>query len=147
MTTVSRSGSSVKGFVDSVVTSGLPPDEMLQRLDQFGIEWYITEQGDLMIKSWQIGAEGFLSPEQVGRIRMGRLVPPEANALEWVSQNLEDLRRRYGGQWIAVAERQVVVSAFSLPELLHQCRAAGITRPFVTEIPAAPVIWTTTYAG
>ncbi len=147
MTTMSRSVvTSIKGFIDSVVTSGLSPQEMLQRLDSYGVEWYVTEQGDMLVRSWQVGAEGFVAPEQVGRIGMGRPIPLEANALEWVSRNLEELRRGHGGQWIAVVGNEVVASAASLPGLLDQCSAAGIMKPFVTQIPANPVVWITAYA-
>ena len=148
MTTMSPSVvTSVKGFIDSVVTSGRSPEETLEHLNSYGIEWYITEQGDLMVRSWLIGAEGFLAPEQVGRIQTGRPIPLEANALGWVSKNLEELRRRHGGQWIAVAGNEVVASAPSVPELLEQCSAAGVVKPFVTQIPANPAIWITAYAG
>jgi len=61
-------------------TSGLSPEDILQRLDSYGVEWYLTQQGDLMIKYWQVGAEGVVSPERVGRIQT-RPVPTEATPL------------------------------------------------------------------
>lgn len=140
-------GSAVKELLDSVITSGLPAEEALRRLDRFGIDWYLTQQGDLMIRYWQVGAEDLIAPERVATIRMGRSTPRDASALEWVSGNLDELRGQYEGQWIAVANAQVIASAASLPELLQQVEQAGVQQPFVTQIPAGAVVWNMTYAG
>ena len=139
-------GGPTKEIVESVVTSSLPPEELLERLDSYGVEWYLTEEGDLMIRYWQVGAEDSLPPEHIGRIQEGRTVPREASMLEWLSRHLHDLRTRYAGQWIAVGEDQVVAASSNLADLLQQVRDSGIEHPFITEIPAGPVIWTTAYA-
>lgn len=133
--------------VEWMIASGLSPEETLRQLNSLKIDWYITEHGDLMIRYWQVGAEDFVSPEHVGRLQSGREAPSEIDSLEWVSRNLGDLRARYGGQWVAVDQAQVVAAAPTLPELMHACRDAGVERPFITQIPAEPVLWTTTYAG
>jgi len=137
----------LKDFLRSAVTGSRSPEETLQQLDSYGVDWYLTEEGHLMIRYWQIGAEGFVSPEQVGTIIAGRTIPTEGPALEWVSRNLEVLRQQYAGQWIAITGNQVVAHAQSLSDLLPQLSAPGAERPFVTQIPAAPIVWHTTYAG
>lgn len=134
-------------IVESAVTSGLTPEETLRRLESAGINWYITDQGDLMIRYWQVAAEGFVSPEHVGRIQIGRAAPEEASALEWVSRHLSELRSRHAGQWIAVAEDRVMATDPDLGGLLDQLRTARVERPFITQIPAGPITWITAYAG
>ena len=140
-------GAPTKEFVESVITGSLSPERILEQLDRYGIDWYLTEAGDLMIKYWQVGAEDFLPIEHVARIREGRAVPREASALEWLSKHLGDLRVRYGGQWIAVVDNEVVAASGNLADLLQQVRDLGVDRPFVTEIPARALIWATAYAG
>ena len=49
-------GGATKNIHQSIVTSGLPPEEILKRLDSSGIQWYVTEKSDVMIRYWQIGA-------------------------------------------------------------------------------------------
>lgn len=136
-----------KEIVESVVTGGASPQEVLERLNSYGIEWYLTEKGDLPIKYWQVGAEDFVPAEHVARIREGRAVPNDASTLEWLSQQLPELRKRYADHWIAVVENEVVAAAPTLPDLLQRIRDAAIEHPFITEIPSQPLIWTTTYAG
>lgn len=138
-------GSVRKNFAESIATSRLSPEEILQQLDSYGVEWYLTEQGDLMIKYWQVGAEDFVPPERVGTIQTGP-APAEANSLEWVSHHLAQLRQQYSGQWIAVVGEEVVASAPTLPQLLGHVAELGIDRPFITEIPVGPITWITTYA-
>lgn len=137
----------VKEIIDSIVTSSLPPEEMLARLNSFWIDWYLTEKGDLMIKYWQVGAKDFVPTEHVARIREGQPVPPEAGMLEWLSAHLRELETSYAGQWIAAANNQVVAASDSLSALLEQLSDLGVKSPFVTQIPAGPAIWPTAYAG
>lgn len=138
-------GGVTKRILESVATSGLSPEEILQQLDSYGFEWCLTEQGDLMIKYWQVGAEGFVSPERAGTIRT-RPAPEEANSLEWVSRHLSELRRQHAGQWVAVVGDKVAASAPTLPQLLERVGELGIDCPFLTEIPTGPITWITTYA-
>lgn len=140
-------GTPTKEIIDSIVTGSLPREEILARLNSFGIEWYLTERGDLMIRYWQVGAKDFVPTEHTARIREGQRLPPEASMLEWLSGNLRELEARYAGQWIAGVGNQVVAASSSLPGLLEQLRDLRIESPFITQIPAGPVIWSTTYAG
>jgi len=135
-----------KSIIESLVTSGRTPHEVLERLDSYQIDWYVTEQGTLMIRYWQVGAERFMLPEHTTTIR-NRQVNPDAANLEWVSANLDRLRAAYGGQWIAVSDSEVVASSTDLQGLLKETAALGVTNPFITQIPAAAVVWTTAYAG
>jgi len=146
MTTTTSVGGSLKHIIESVATSGLSPEEVLQKLSSSGVEWYLTEQGDLMIKYWQLGAEGFVSPERVGTIQSQENAPVHANALEWVSGHLDELRQNYAGRWVAILGNVVVESAPTLPQLLARIAELGIEQPFLTEIPTGPVTWITTYA-
>lgn len=139
-------GELTKGFVKSAITSSLPAEEILKQLESYGVEWYVTERGDLMIRYWQIGAERFASPEVVARIRQRQQVPAEADTLEWLSESLAELGARYAGRWIAVVKNQVIADAPDLAELLVQIRESGIEHPFITQIPLEPVVWTTAYA-
>lgn len=139
-------GGQTKEIFESLVTSGLPPEEVLKSLESYGIDWYLTTRGDLMIRYWQVGAEDFVPAQKVGTIQEGRIVPPEANALEWLSRHLPYLRTKYAGQWIAVINNQVIAAATDLPDLLKQVRDSGMEHPFITQIPTNPLIWTTAYA-
>ncbi|MFQ5878667.1 MAG: DUF5678 domain-containing protein [Dehalococcoidia bacterium] len=139
-------GTLTKEVITSIVTSDLAPDEVLKQLDSYGIEWYVTEQGNVMIRYWQIGAEDFVPAEHIARIREAQTVPPKADYLEWLSRNLVNLRGTYAGQWIAVIENQVIAASPNLPGLLEQVRSLGVKDPFVTEIPAEPTTWLTAYA-
>ncbi len=135
----------VMEILRSVVTGSRSTEEVLEQLDSCGVDWYITHEGTLMIRYWQVGAEGFVSPEQVGTLKRGN-TPADGPALEWVSQNLEALRQQYAGRWIAVSKNQIVAHAPSLPELLTLI-PTDVERRFVTQIPGTPVVWHTTYAG
>ena len=99
-----------------------------------------------MIRYWQVGAEDFVPHEHVATIREGQTAPPEADMLEWLSGHLDDLQANYSGQWIAVLDNQVVAASGNLPNLLQTLSDEGVECPFVTQIPAGPVVWKTTYA-
>ncbi len=133
-------------ILKSALTSASSPAEVLKQLSSYGIEWYLTEKGTLAIKYWQIGAEDFVRPEQVAALREGSSEPPEADALEWVSKNLPDLRNQYPGKWVAVVDNWVACSADDLPSLMRQLSEEGVERPFITQIPTHEIVWTTTYA-
>ncbi|MBI4488427.1 MAG: hypothetical protein HY694_05035 [Deltaproteobacteria bacterium] len=138
-------GGATKKILESIVTSGLPPEEILKRLDSYGIQWYVTEKGDLMIRYWQIGAEDFVPVEHIARIRESQTVPAEASALEWLSGHLREVKADYADCWIAIIDNEVVADAETLPTLLQKVNDAGIENPFVTFIPAEAIIWSTAY--
>lgn len=137
---------SQKTIVRLISASGTKsPKEFLETLDKIGIEWYVTEKGTLMIKYWQIGAEDFVPFEQAAIIRSDRPSPEQGDELDWLSKNLPNVRGRYGGQWIAVYNNEIVAAAPDLPDLIRQI--GGFDRPLITFIPAEPVVWTFTYAS
>lgn len=136
---------SAKRVIESLVTSGYPVDDILQQLESSGIEWYVTENGDLMVKYWQVGAERLVPLEHVARIRASQSVPATAEPLEWLSANLDDLRAQYAGRWLAIVGRQVVASAPDLPSLLTLTSGLEGVTPFITQIPAEPISWRTAF--
>jgi hypothetical protein len=134
-----------KNIIESIVTSGLPPEEILRRLDSYGVEWYLSEKGTLLIRYWQIGAEDFIPPERIAEIRDNQNIPREATALEWLSNQLSAIRDQYINRWIAIDNEQVVADADNLPTLLKKIQEASIETPFITFIPGDPIIWNTAY--
>ena len=138
-------GSTTTGIIESLVTSGLPVDDILKQLDSLGIDWYLTEQGDLILRYWQVVAERLVPVEHVARIRASQSVPTAAEALEWLSTNLDDLRTQYADQWLAIVGHEVVASAPDLPSLLTATAGLEAVTPFITQIPAQPVSWQTAF--
>lgn len=127
-----------------VLTSGKSPEEVLSLLGKYGIEWHVTEEGTLMIKYWQVGAEDFVPIEHAAIIRASSPSPEQSDKLDWLSKNMQNIRSEYGGQWVAVYDDRIVASAQLLPELMNQI--LEYDRPLITFIPAEPVVWTFTYA-
>ena len=140
-------GESSKTMLEFALASGRPPDEILRQLDSIGIEWYVTNQGDLSIKAWQIATENFIPAERVDEIRQGHVIPDDADSLEWVSANLEYLSREYAGSWIAVNDNMVVAASKNLANLLSSIETQQIQNPFLTQVPDGPIIWETAFAN
>jgi hypothetical protein len=130
-----------------VLNSAIKPEEALAALREMGIEWYLTEGGDLMIKYWQVGAKGFIAAEHTAAIRMQQDRPPELSNLEWLSQHLNDLQQKYAGQWIAVEGDTVVATAPDIGGLLNQTKHLNIEKPFVTKIPLGDIVWQTAFTS
>jgi len=130
--------------IASTSTGARSPEEVLEALTKFGIDWYITEEGNLMIRYWQIGAQGFVSPEKAAEIRLTRRSPEQGDELDWLGRNLESIRSRYASQWVAIYENRIVAAAADLPSLMNQI--TQFDKPFVTFIPADQIVWTFTYA-
>ena len=148
MTTPSIPARDEIDIVRAVATAGGRPEDIGQQLDSLGIEWHVTESGDLWIRSWKAVVEAFVPREQVAQIRGSHTPPIQANDLEWVSRNLPELEARYAGRWIAVDRGKVVAAATDLPALLRRIAELGVEGPFITQIPSEPVIWTTaSHAG
>jgi Family of unknown function (DUF5678) len=140
-------GGQTKTIVESIVTSALSPEDVLQHLDSYGIDWYLTQKGDLMICYWQVAAEDFVPKEQVATIRENQTVPPDASSLEWLSSRLSEIKGQYANCWIAIKDHKVVASAGNLTDLLQSVRDAQIESPFVTFIPSDPIVWATAYGN
>ena len=136
---------SSSAVIASISTGTKSPEELLDALTRFGVEWYITEEGTLMIKYWQIGAEGFVSPERAGIIRSFRPIPEHSDQLDWLGKNLENIRRDFAGKWIAIYDSRIVGTAHNLAELMAQL--VEFDGPFITFISAEPILWTFTYAS
>jgi len=136
-----------KNIIESIVTSGLPPEEVLERLNSYGIDWYLTEKGDLLIKYWQIGAEDFVPSERIAEIRATQAVPSNATALEWLSTHLAALKAQFRDRWIAILDDRVVAHAENLPALMERIHDAQINNPFITFIPGEPILWSTAYGN
>ena len=134
----------LKKFINFIPTGAESPEEILDTLTKFEIDWVVTEEGTLMIKYWQVTAEGFVSAEQAAVIRSTQPFSEQRDLLDWLSKNLPDIRKQYGGQWVAIHSNQIVASALNLADLLT--KAAGFDTPLITFIPAEPVVWTFTYA-
>lgn len=120
------------------------PERLLTLLDKFGVDWYVSEEGTLLVKYWQISAEDFVPPEKALVIRSNMPAPSQSNNLDWLSKNLENVRAEYGGRWVAIADERVVAAASDLSQLLSQI--SEYEEPFITFISPEPVIWTFTYA-
>ena len=55
--------------------------------------------------------------------------------VEWISETVTNLRKRYGGRYVAVKDRQVIDSDKSLDKLLSRVRGQdGVTVEFITEL-------------
>jgi len=133
-----------KSVIESMSIEAQSPTELLSALDRIGIESYVTEEGHLIIRYWQIGAEDFVPPEQASIIRTSRHLPDQGDNMDWLSKNLQTIRQEYGGKWVAVYNERIVASSSTLPDLMNQIEEYD--RPLITLIPAEPVIWTFTYA-
>jgi hypothetical protein len=132
-----------KLIFDSIATGARSSEEILRYLDKFGIEWFVTEGGDLMIKSWTVAAQDFVTPEQAANIRSNRATTEYSDDLDWLSQNLEVVRRQFSNKWIAICENRIVGSSTSIPELMAQ--VGQFDKPLITFIPAEPTTWVSTY--
>jgi hypothetical protein len=108
-------------------------EERIQFLESCGIPHYVTESNVLSVQIWQ--AVATLDPKEAAWVRQHQAVPREASALEWVSAHLPELRRKYRGEWIAVADGAIVAHERDLAALMRAVQAAGVHAPFVTQIP------------
>lgn len=135
----------LKNIIVSTSTGAKPPQEILEDLTRFDIDWHVTEEGTLMLRYWRIEAEGFVSPEQAAIIRSTTQSPDQSDELDWLSKNLQSIRQDYAGQWIAICGNRIVAAATDLPNLMNQI--SQFDKPFITFIPADQIVWTFTYAS
>jgi hypothetical protein len=133
--------------IEQLVTprAGESHEQVLERLREYDVDWYVSERGDLFVRYWQLGAEDFAPAERAAIIRTYQPIPSGADRLEWISANLPALQRDYSGEWIATADGEVV-SAPTLQELMVKVEESELDDPFITQIPNAEPTWMTTYA-
>ncbi len=134
---------SINEIISSTYTGDKSPQEVVESLNKSGIEWYVTEVGYLMIKFWQISAEGYVSREHAAKIRTIQNPQEQTNELEWLSKNLERIRSNYANKWIAIDRNRIVTYASDLPSLMRQI--TQIDKPFITFIPEEQVVWNFSY--
>jgi hypothetical protein len=130
--------------IASGTSASKSPEEILRALDKYGIEWYVSEEADLLIKSWTVVAEKFVGPEEATVIRAKRPSPECKDDLDWLCKNLEGVKREFLNRWIAVCKNRVVGSAVNVLELMEQVKQ--FEKPLITFIPGEPPIWKFTYA-
>src|SRR3972149_4586991 len=104
-----------KSVIESMSIEAQSPTELLSALDRIGIESYVTEEGHLMIRYWQIGAEDFVPPEQVSIIHTSRHLPDQGDNMDWLSKNLQTIRQEYGGKWGGGYNERILASSSNLP--------------------------------
>jgi len=140
-------GGQTKTIIQSLIADGRSPEQILESLNSYGIDWYVTERGDLLIKYWQIAAEEFVPKQQVATIRENQTVPRESQSLEWLSSHLADIKREYINRWVAIKDQTIIAAAENLTDLLQLVQDSHLENPFVTFIPGEPVVWTTAYGN
>jgi hypothetical protein len=119
--------------------AGITPREILARLKHLDIDTYVTEQGDLAVKVWEVAIHSFVLPAEAQTIRVDQVEPTGQDALDWVAAHYNELRQHYPQMWIAVLEQQVVASSEALPSLLEELQQRGIESAFVTRIPSGGI--------
>lgn len=79
-----------------------------------------------------------------GKIELVELpLPPEdfrTVEMRWLSENGDSLEKLYPGEWIAIDGPELVAHSGSLADLLQLATDAGHPDPFITAIPATPII-------
>ncbi len=114
-------------------------------LDEWNTGQYVTEMGALMIRSWQVGADGFVDSQKAREIRSTRPLDNNSVELGWLSKNLEKLHGQYGNKWIAIHDEKVIGDGHTVSELMQKIE--GADRPFITFIPSEPIVWTFAYGS
>lgn len=132
-----------KDIIESTSTGAKTSQEILDVLTRAGIDWHVTAEGTLMYRYWQIGAEGFVSPEKAAIIQSTRSTPKGADEMDWLSKNLQRVREQYGGKWIAIYGKEIVATAPNLSDLVN--RISELDSPFITYISTDPIIWRFVY--
>jgi len=94
---------------------------------------------------WQETVERPITPEIVAEIPISELEPEPVDDLDWLIANMQELVQQYAGQWVAIAQGQVVASASTVPELKEVIETTGIERPLVTFISEQEPNWNMAY--
>lgn len=135
-------------FISSASTQGATGDEVLDYLDKMKIDWHVSEEGSLVLRYWQIGADTFVPPEKAAIIRSTKSSSEQVDNLDWLNKNLDKIRESHSGKWIAIHKNAIVASGPNMPGVLSQLgQLAGIDKPLITYIPEEPILWTFAYAN
>jgi len=137
--------SSINNIIASTSDGSKTPEEALDALTKIGFDCYVTREGPLMYRYWQVGTTGFVSSEKAAIIRSTRESPEQIDELDWLSENLQSIQQNYSGQWVAIYENRIVASANDLPSLMNQI--TQLDKPFITFIPADEIVWNFAYAS
>jgi hypothetical protein len=112
------------------------------------IDWYVSEEGSLVLRYWQIGADTFVPTEKAAIIRSTKSSSEQVDNLDWLNKNLDKIRESHSGKWIAIHKNAIVASGLNMPGVLSQLgQLAGIDKPLITYIPEEPILWTFAYAN
>ena len=144
-TTISEELELTVKSLDSIIKSGESPKKKLSSLDEWGIDWHVTEGGSLMIKSWQIGDKDFVDSQTAATIRSSRPLDKESKQLDWLSKNLKNLCDEYSNKWVAIHDEKVVANGQTVSELMQKIE--GLDRPLITFIPSERIVWTFAYGN
>ncbi len=126
-------------------------DEVLTHPDTAGVPTmriYENTAGGIWVRTYNP-----LLPDAVNNLRLmednGKLLleveplPEEdfrAVEMAWLQANQAELGKLYPGEWLAVDGPELVAHAGDLAELLRRSQLAGHSNPFITAIPAEPII-------
>lgn len=117
--------------------------ELLQKRAEESGEYIVDPMPLLLRLVWQKPIETAITPET--EIPPGELEPEPVDDLDWLIANMRELVHQYAGQWVAIAQGQVVASALTVPELKEVIETTGIERPLVTFISEQEPNWNMAY--
>lgn len=121
--------------VKSIGDGNLSKVQIIKTLDLAGMQPYLSSDGKLWIKQWNIATESFASPEEVDLLKEeAKMVIPKISPIEWVSKNIQYLRGKYLNQWVAICNNEVKANASTIEELADKIEQDDLNEPFITEI-------------
>lgn len=121
------------------------PVHFLQKTAERGGGYVLDSRPLLLRFVWQETVETPITPEIVTEIPTTELEPEPVDDLDWLISNMPELRHQYAGQWVAIAQGQVVASAPTIPKLEEAIETTGIERPLVTFISEQEPVWNMAY--
>ena len=137
--------SSINNIIASTSNGSKSPEEALDALTKMTVDSYVTREGTLMYRYWQVATTGFVTPEKAAIIRSTRESPEQSDELDWLSENLQSIQQDYAGQWVAIYENRIIASSNDLPSLMNQI--TQLDKPFITFIPADEIVWNFAYGS
>jgi len=149
------------------VVAGRPADDIAGVFDRYDIRgdivdalvhlWqqaakssgrYSVDVRSLLFRSyWQGKVESAVTPWRITETPISEREPEPVDDLDWLISNIAELRHQYAGQWIAIAQGQIVASASTVPELEGAIETRGIERPLVTFISEQEPVWNMAYGS